>query len=107
MRDELERKILELEKELILAKEKLANFLSLPENNIYSDLEMASVAIENILYGYAKDACEGKYNCGLDEYTKLFMVDGKTYRASLKPEYNRHDKTYYYIETHTFTIEEV
>ncbi len=34
------------------------------------------------------------------------MVDGREYMATLDVEYNRHDKTYYYIESVRLSIQE-
>jgi hypothetical protein len=81
--------------------------LKKPENNIFEDLLFASAEIEDVLYVRALNACEGSYNCGLKEYEQLFMVGDKNYKGILEVEYNRHDKTYYYIDGTNFKVEEV
>jgi len=59
----------------------------------------------------AREDCEGAYNwaynCGLDEYTQEFIVGSTKYLGTAKFEYNRHDKTYYYIERCTFSHKEI
>ena len=80
---------------------------ALPENNVYPSLEDAEYKIESILSDQAFDDCEGAGNCGAEEYRQLFMVGDKTYVGIYNPDYNRHDKTYYYIDGSEFRIEEV
>jgi hypothetical protein len=62
------------------------------ENNVFSSMEEA----EGVVYARLKDEaykdCEGTY-------TQEFIVNGVHYIGTLSVEYNRHDKTYYYIET--------
>jgi nicotinamide phosphoribosyltransferase len=36
--------------------------------------------------------------CGEDTYSDLFKIDNVIYEVSVYPEWNRHDKTYYYID---------
>lgn len=81
----------------------LADFLSLPENNKFTDLDDAVETIENQLRDKARNDCEGSYNCGFDTYNQLFMVNEDTYLGVLTCEYNRHAKTYYYLEEANFT----
>lgn len=38
------------------------------------------------------------YECGPDEYSDLFRIDGKVYNVTVYPEWNRHDKKFYYID---------
>ena len=80
---------------------------ALPENNVYPTLEEAEYAIEDMLYDRAFEDCEGAGRGGLNEYRQLFIVGDKTYVGIYNPEYNRHDRTYYYIDGSEFRIEEV
>lgn len=87
------------------AKEALAEFESLAENNVFETIEKAVSAIENKLECQAHEDCEGSYNCGDESYSQEFIVDGVKYVGTLTLEYNRHDKTYYYIDGSEFTYE--
>ncbi len=88
---------------LLAAKAELEAFDALAENNRYDTVEDAEGAIEDILRGRASDDCEGSYNCGLDSYTQEFMVGYVVYVGKLDVEYNRHDKTYYYVDSAKFS----
>lgn len=76
-------------------------------NNVYDSLEDAVDHIEEALLEKASEACEGSYCLGLDTYTQMFMVDGEVYKATLKVEYNRHDKRFYYVDGSTFDTKKV
>ena len=102
-KQELLSDIAKCKDQLNIAEAALDTFLSLPENNQFEDLPRALQIIEITLRGKASDDCEGSYNCGLKQYTRLFMVNGETYQGVLDCEYNRHDKTYYYLEEANFT----
>lgn len=78
-------------------------FDDLPENNVFESLSQAEDAVHDALLDRASADCEGSHNCGLDKYERKFIVDGKTYIGTLKVEYNRHDKTFYYVDEHKFT----
>jgi hypothetical protein len=80
------------------AKDYLDAFEALAENNVYPNLKDANNKVENKLRYQASEDCEGSYNCGQESYTQDFMVDGIKYTGLLECEYNRHDKTYYYVE---------
>lgn len=80
---------------------------ALPENNVYPSLEDAEYKIEGILSDMAYEDCEGEGNCGAEEYRQLFMVGDKSYVGIYNPEYNRYDKTYYYVDGSEFRIEGV
>lgn len=81
----------------------LYKFDALPENNVFATLLDAQYELEDVLRDEARDDCEGAGNCGCDQYTKQFMVDGIVYLATLDVEYNRHDKQYYYIDGSKFS----
>lgn len=76
------------------------------ENHVYESLERAESRLCAIFEGKAHEDCEGAGNCGEDEYTQDFIVDGKEYVATMTFDYNRHDKTYYYIDGREFSYKE-
>ncbi len=106
-REELETNVETAKANLAMAESALAEFDAEPENHRYDDLDKASGEVEDKLMSQAFADCQGAYNCGADEYTQDFYVGDKLYRGTLKCEYNRHDKTYYYIDGHDFTVTEV
>jgi hypothetical protein len=79
-------------------KQALVNFMASPECNVFDSLEHAEGAITDKFESEAFEACEGAYNFGAHEYTQVFSVGNKQYEASVKFEYNRHNKMYYYID---------
>ena len=68
------------------------------ENHQYASIELAGYTLMGIFENKAFEDCEGAGNCGDDVYTQKFMVEGKVYLGSGHFDYNRHDKTYYYID---------
>lgn len=74
-----------------------------PSNWIFSSPEDVGYILEDELQSRASEACEGSYNCGQDAYTQLFYVGDVLHEARLDCEYNRHDKTYYYLEESKFS----
>lgn len=103
-RRELNEAIKVAQANVAVAQKALDDFESLAENNVYASMEEAGV-LEEILAGRAFEDCEGSYNCGSPIYEQEFMVDGIVYVATLEVKYNRHDKTYYYIDSREFKIE--
>lgn len=103
-KEELQQAVTTAEAAVRGAQRELANFEALAENNVFESLEKAG-SLEDVLSGRAHEDCEGAGNCGDEEYTQEFMVDGVVYVATLTVEYNRHDKTYYYIDGSEFKIE--
>jgi len=104
-RQELEAVISAAKLTLKRAREALQEWESLAENNRYDDMGTAEQEIAERLERQAVKDCRGSYNCGADCYTQDFIVGEKTYRGTLTCEYNRHDKTYYYVESCEFTCE--
>lgn len=104
-KQELEAAIKEAKANLKRAKDALYEWESLAENNVYDDLGSAESDVEERLGKQAFRDCQGAHNCGQDSYAQEFMVNGKKYRGTLTCEYNRHDKTYYYVESQDFTCE--
>ena len=105
MRNELEMSITAAQAVLSEAILNLAAFEQLAENNVFENLEDADMLLEDRLALRAFDDCQGAYNCGEEEYRQAFMVDGIEYVAIYTPEYDRHDKMYYYIDSSEFRIE--
>lgn len=105
-RTELAQNVTAAQVTLSAAVAALDAFDQLAENNVFASLKDAE-RLEDTLECRARDDCEGAGNCGNDEYRQEFLVDGVKYVAIYKPEYNRHDKTYYYIDGGEFKIEPV
>ena len=80
---------------------------ALAENNVFDSIDDALCEIENKLRDRATQACEGRHRCGNPEYSQEFMVGATKYLATAKFEYNRHDKTYYYVDECTFSHKEI
>lgn len=106
MKEQLEASVKAAEKDLASAKFALECYLDSPENNVFDDLEEACWKIEEKLCDKAREDCEGSYNCGSEYYEQEFIVNGVHYIGTLKCEYNRHDKTYYYLEEREFSYVE-
>lgn len=110
----MNERIKELRLEIIVAQCTLAqlqaekeSILKLAENNVFETLKDADIAMYSILEHRAVEDCEGSYNCGYNEYTQEFMVGTQKYVASMTFEYNRHDKTYYYIDSSEYSSREI
>ena len=103
----LQNKINELQKVLLDHETELWKLKSSPEYNKFDNMEVASVAIESKLEVQAEEDCEGSYNCGNPQYIQQFYVNDMLYEGVLDVEYNRHDKTYYYVENSEFTVRKV
>ena len=106
-REELSAAIAQASTNLTAAKNALQVFESKAENNVFESLDKALGTVEDKLYRQAAADCEGSYNCGAPSYTQDFMVGEIRYRGTLTVEYNRHDKTYYYIDRSEFSYAQV
>lgn len=102
-----DQRIAEAKKALNDAVAERQSFIDSPENNVFASMDDAEATLEDRLRSKAHDDCEGSYNCGMDSYEQEFIVDGKHYLATLDCEYNRHDKTYYYLEESSFSVKEI
>lgn len=102
-KEQLEADIKAAEVALENAKLALEEFESSIENNVFASLDEASWKLEDRLRDQARADCEGSHCCGAAKYWQEFMVDGVKYLGTLSVEYNRHDKTYYYIECANFS----
>jgi hypothetical protein len=107
IKQELQAAVKAAEMNLTAAKDALAAFEAQAENNVFETLPKALSAVEDKLLGQARQDCEGAYNCGADCYEQKFIVNGVGYVGTLTVEYNRHDKTYYYIDGSNFTHKQV
>lgn len=103
LRQELELALQVAKESVREAQEALDTFNGMAENNVFDTLELALVSIEDKLMRQAESDCEGSYNCGQPTYSQEFIVGNTRYIGVLSCEYNRYDKTYYYIDGHEFT----
>ena len=92
--------IAEHHKAIAALEQSLIDFDSLIENNQYADHGGAEDSITDRFDGIARTQCEGAGNCGLPMFKQRYQIAGNpnTFEATVKFEYNRHDKTYYYID---------
>lgn len=100
---EIQAKIVEHNNHIAWLEQLLIDIDESIENNQYSTHEDARSTITNQIYAIAEAQCEGMRNCGNPDFTRLYKVTGVdgTFQATVAFQYNRHDKTYYYIdETH-------
>lgn len=104
---ELEQAVKAAKNDLLNAENALTAFIALPENNVFASLDDAAGELEDRLMDIATNDCEGRGNHGQEVYEQEFIVDGVHYLGKLKCEYNRHDKTFYYVEESEFTYEPV
>lgn len=102
-REDLFQKVKEAKDALYAAEAALRQFDASPERHVYESLDAAKARVGWFLEEQAHEACEGSYNCGLDYYTQEFIVDGVHYIGFLEVEYDRHAKTYYYVDRTTFS----
>ena len=103
-REQLVQQVQDARGALTAAETALQEWVALPANNVFATMEDAEGTLEDRLRDQAFADCEGAGNCGADTYTQGFVVDGAEYVATLTVEYNRYDKTYYYIEESDFSV---
>lgn len=103
----LKGKIHNLKEELVSSETQLYLLESSAEYNNFANMTIAEASIYDKLEAEAHSDCEGSYNCGSPQYTQQFYVNNVLYEGILDVEYNRHDKTYYYIENTDFTVRKV
>lgn len=89
------------------AEQALAAFESAPEQNVFASLDEAEGVLQERMEGFAFEDCQGAHNRGEDQYEQEFIVAGVHYLATLDCEYNRHDKTYYYLEESEFSYKKL
>lgn len=70
--------------------------------------EEAEDEITEALRDIASNDCEGSYNCGNNFYDQNYtLLDSPTvYTGTIEVEYNRHDKTYYYVDSVRYSFKE-
>jgi hypothetical protein len=76
------------------------------ENNTFTDMQKAEYTVYDRLEDKARKACEGSYCYGDSEYVQEFIVNGVHYIGTLSVDYNRHDKTYYYVDGTNWSVVE-
>ncbi|WP_355586209.1 hypothetical protein [Xanthomonas cannabis] len=96
-----------LENDLAHARDRLAEYDEAPERFQFDTVEDASGVLGDVLWSRAHADCEGSYNCGDDEYRQECYVQGVKHVAIFTADYNRHDKTYYYIDFWNCRVEVV
>jgi len=83
----------------------LDDFERAPANHVYDTIEDAEATLHEVMRDVASEDCEGSHNCGASEYRQGFFVVGVEYVAIASVEYNRHDKTFYFVEAFRLRIE--
>ena len=96
-------------KTIAVLEQSLIDFDSLIENNQYDSHGIAERFIEERFSGIASEQCEGSYNCGNDQFQQRYQLTNNpnVFEATVKFEYNRHDKTYYYIDGTNYSYVEL
>ena len=84
----------------------IEKFDSLLDNNQFYDHKEAEYAIRGRFSEIANEECEGSYNCGDDEYHQQYQIRGndQIFTATVTFDYNRHDKTYYYVDGTSYSF---
>ena len=75
----------------------------------FDNHEDARCRIQDVLCSEAHDDCEGSYNRGNDVYEQEYqLIDSDAvYLGKIEVEYNRHDKTYYFVDGVEYSYSEV
>ncbi|MFJ7982360.1 nicotinate phosphoribosyltransferase [Lysinibacillus xylanilyticus] len=81
--------------------------IDLTEENETEKMSDLEGYIYEVASDWAKADCEGRHNCGNDTYDVRFKLGDKIYSVEVGFSYNRHDKTYYYIERFGYKSEGV
>lgn len=103
----LKNAVTQAQTELESAISELDAFVDGPENNRFADVDTARAELEDRFRSRAYAECEDSYNCGQPQYTQEFTTDdGKSWLFVMDVEYNRHDKTYYYVDGVSISIKE-
>lgn len=59
-------------------------------------LSEAKDRLKDLVYSIADELTAGE--CGDDSYSEIFNVAGTIFEVTVYPEWNRHDKTFYYVD---------
>ena len=96
-------------KAIALLEQSMTDFDSLIENNQYEDHGTAEASIEDRFRNIAGEQCEGSNNCGEEKFMQRYQIAGNPnmFEATVSFEYNRHDKTYYYVDGTTYSYAEI
>ena len=92
---------------LSLVQNALIAWDAVAEHNVFSTLDGARGTIEELLIDQAMADCEGSDTCGAEQYSREFLVAGTKYVGILDCEYDRYNKTYYYLENYEFSYREI
>lgn len=107
VRGKLAETVAYLTKRLAFAQAVLQDFDDQPESHVFDEYENACTSVEDYLMQKAAEACEGSHCYGNDYYEQEFIVNGVHYMGKLDVDYNRHDKTYYYVDRTEFEVNEI
>jgi hypothetical protein len=99
-KSEMVSKIIILQNEIAVLEGQIEAFDSAIENNQYADHADAESRITDRYSDIAHEQCEGAGNCGEPQFKQKYQIAGNPnlFEATVDFEYNRHDKTYYYID---------
>lgn len=108
-REQIAAEIYAHQKSIEVLEQSLMDIDSSMENNQYTDQKNAEYSITKRFEGIAQKQCEGAYNCGDEQFQQRYQITGNpnVFEATVKFEYNRHDKTYDYIEGTTYSYVEL
>lgn len=67
---------------------------------VYSTIAKAIGTINRLHMEQASEDCEGSHCIGMDQYVTVAKVGDTYYEFTTPMEYNRHDKTYYYVDNY-------
>lgn len=75
----------------------------------FDNHEDARCRIQDVLCSKADDACEGSDCYGQSKYTQEYqLIDSDTvYLGKIEVEYDRHDKTYYFVDEVEYSYSEI
>jgi len=104
-KDEISAQIKFLNAKVVDLENQIEAFDSAIEQNQYKNHKEAELKISGRYECIANEECEGSYNRGADEYMQQYQIEGEAsiFEAFMKVEYNRHDKTYYYVDGFTYS----
>lgn len=102
-------KIAALQAEIGTITTKLEAIDSDIDNNVFASHNEAELRLTCRFEEVARQDCEGSHNCGAEEYAQRYRLtdNDTTFEAIVSFEYNRHDKTYYYIDGSSYSYEAV
>ena len=98
--DEIKRELQLMRNSIATYEKSIAELKSDVCMHVYESHDAAVFSIKGILLRQAKQDCEGSHSCGEDRYNQEYTLNGSdiVFVGTLKVGYNRHDKTYYYVD---------